>query len=65
MKPRLDSLQVGDLVWLPKFKNNSPIWLVTRLNVDEIPSTVELMDLEDCHVQVLIRLSLNTGMAIL
>lgn len=63
--PRLDTLQVGDLVWLPKFGDNSPMWLVTQLNVEDIPGTVELLDLEDLHVQVLARLSLNTGMAIL
>jgi hypothetical protein len=63
--PRFDTLQVGDLVWLPKFGDGSPIWLVTRVEVWDIPGTIELTDLENCHVQVLLRLSLNTGMAIL
>lgn len=63
--PHLDTLQVGDLVWLPKFGDGSPIWLVTKLNVEDLPGTVELLDLEDLHVQVLARLSLNTGMSIL
>lgn len=63
--PRLDTLQVGDLVWLPKFGDGSPIWLVTRVEVWDIPGTVELTDLENCHVQVLLRLSLNAEMAIL
>ncbi len=65
MKPRLDQLSVGDLLWLPKFGDSSPVWLVIRLNVEDIPGTVELMDLEDCHIQVLMRLSLNAGMALL
>jgi hypothetical protein len=63
--PRFDTLQVGDLVWLSKFGDGSPIWLVTRVEVWDIPGTIELTDLENCHVQVLLRLSLNTGMAIL
>lgn len=64
-RPYLDQLVIGDLVWLPKYGDNSPVWLVIDLNVEEIPDTVKLMDLEDCYIQVLARLSLNEGMALL
>lgn len=65
MKSNLDQLRVGDLVWLPKFGNNSPMWLVLRLLVTDDMNCVELLDLEDLHVQVLARLSLNAGMHVL
>lgn len=31
MKHHLDSLRVGDVMWLPELGNQSPTWLVTRI----------------------------------
>jgi hypothetical protein len=69
MNRHLQSLTVGDLLWLPKFGDKSPVWLVVDVGQasfsEEDLRVIALLDLEDCYVQHLASMALNEEMRIL
>jgi hypothetical protein len=69
MNRHLQSLTVGDLLWLPKFGDKSPMWLVVDVSQASFSEgdllVVALLDLEDCYVQHLAPVALNEEMRIL
>ncbi len=69
MNLHLEEMKVGDLLWMPLYGDESSVWLVTGLDAAQHEAgpyeLVQLLDLEDCHVQVVARAALNERMRIL
>lgn len=70
MRKYLEQVSVGDLLWLPRYGDQSPIWLVVGIEAvasvtEEQVLAVDLLHLDECYIQRVGFDALNLDMRIL